>query len=154
MKKLILMISLIILTLLLVVVSACKKEAAPTIQTPPTNQVQPDDVGPPTVVPKGQTPEQYVTEYYEAYKAKDFEKCYEMLPAINKAKEDKENFVATRESMPINSYEIKTRSSTGDAAVVEAIYELSGQGKWVVVWQFKDSKDGWIAEGYTAGMAQ
>lgn len=151
MKKIILTILLIIFALLIVTVSACKK-STPTIQTPPQDQVNPEDVGPPTIVPEGKTPEQYVTEYYEAYKAKDFEKCYEMLPAINKAKEDKESFTATRKSMPIDSFKIETKSSTDDAAVVEAEYELSGQGTWVIVWQFKNSKEGWIAEGYQAGM--
>lgn len=135
-------------------IPACKKDSAPTIQTPPPNQAQPEKVGSPTVIPKDKTPEQYVTEYYEAYKAKKFDKCYEMLPAVSKAKENKENFISVRESMPINSYDVKTVQTSSDTSAVEASYELAGQGKWVVVWQFKNSKEGWIAEGYQARMGQ
>lgn len=139
-------------------VAGCSKNdttSAPPVQTPqtPPAQVKPDKVGPATVIPKDKTPEQYVTEYYNAYKAKDFDKCYEMLPAINKAKEDKANFKSVRESMPITDFTVKTKTSTKDEVLVEASYPVSGQ-TWVIAWTFKNSKDGWIAEGYTAGMGQ
>lgn len=140
-------------------VTGCSKDDsstnAPPVKTPaPSQQTTPENVGPATVIPKDKTPEQYVTEYYEAYKAKNFDKCYDMLPAVNKAKEDKANFKAVRETMPINEFTIKTKSSTKDNVVVDAAYTLQGQGSWVIVWEFENSKDGWIAKSYTAGMGQ
>lgn len=151
----ILLVSL--LALLVVIPLACKKQetGGDNVQTPTQQpQVDPKKVGPPTVVPKDQTPEQYVTEYYEAYKAKNWDKAYEMLPAVNKAKEDKNGFASVRETMPINDFDVSTKSTTKDAAVVEAKYSLQGQGSWTVVWQFKKADQGWIAEGYQAGMSQ
>lgn len=150
-------LALVAVALMVAISAGCSKSDnntnAPAIKTPSANQAPPKDVGPPTVIPKDKTPEQYVTEYYNAYKAKDFDKCYEMLPALNKAKEDKAGFKSVRESMPITAFTVKTKSSTKDATVVEASYPVGGQGNWAIVWQFKNSKDGWIAEGYTAGMS-
>lgn len=137
---------------------ACKKEqnTAPPANTnmPTPKQVDPEKVGPATIVPKGVTADKYVNEYYTAYKAKKWAEAYKMLPAVNKAKEDEKSFTSVRETMPITEFTVTPVKEQGDTQTVEASYNLGAQGKWTVIWTFKNTKDGLVAEGYQAQMSQ
>jgi hypothetical protein len=147
---------LVVLTALISTASiGCKKEVVQTPQVPQAQQqIPPEKVGPPTIVPKGVTADKYVSQYYTAYKNQKWSEAYKMLPAINKAKEAEESFTSVRKTMPITDFKISPVRVQGDTQVVEATYSLGAQGSWMIVWSFKKTKDGLVAEGYQAQMGK
>lgn len=107
--------------------------------------VTPENVGPPTELPEGVKPEEWVKEYYEAYLKGDFEKAYSYLPAINKARETTENFKASRTQMPITSYKIGTPIETkeGTATLIKVPVDIESSGmKFQTTWIFEKRSDG------------
>lgn len=147
-----LLISLLILTVVLL--AGCTKSEPQPVQNLPQNQanphmfqttVTPEKVGPPTVLPKGKSPEEWVKEYYDAYAKGDFKKAYAYLPAINKARETTENFEASRKQMPITSYRIGTPEEVkeGTATLVNVPVTLESSGmSFQTIWVFEKRADG------------
>lgn len=109
--------------------------------------VTPEKVGPPTVLPSGTKPEEWVKQYYEAYKNGNFEKAYTYLPAINKARETTENFINSRKQMPITSYSIETPVETkeGTATLIKVPVNITSSGmSFMTTWVFEKTPDGKI----------
>jgi hypothetical protein len=107
--------------------------------------VTPEKVGPPTVLPQGKKPEEWVKEYYEAYKKGDFEKAYSYLPAVNKARETTENFKSSRSQMPITSFNIGTPVETkeGTATLIKIPVDIQSAGmNFQTTWVFEKRPDG------------
>ncbi len=145
-------ISLLMLVVLLL--TSCAKQEPQSLNpaqpqgslTPHTFTTEtPENVGPPTVVPSNMKPEEWVKEYYEAYKKGDFEKAYGYLPAVNKARETTENFKSSRSTMPITGYTIKAGEETqeGTATLYKIPVEINSNGMvFVTTWVFEKQKDG------------
>lgn len=155
MKKALTILSAVLISALLVfVLASCTKQEPQPVQNLPqmsqnnphfSTTATPEKVGPPTVVPKDKTPEQWVKEYYEAYKKGDFEKAYSYLPAISKARETTENFKSSRAQMPITSFEVGTPVETkeGTATLVKVPVKLDSAGmQFETTWVFEKQADG------------
>lgn len=147
------LIFLAVLTIF-ILTSCAKSQPQPINQLPPVQQnnphfsqqdVDPSQVGTPTVVPANTSLEDYIKEYYEAYMAGDFAKTYELLPAINKARETSEAFAQSRSQMPINSYDIglPVEAQEGTATVVRIPVTIDSSGmKFETTWVFEKQEDG------------
>lgn len=150
--KFFLAITLIIVFIALTLTSCTKKEPQPVQNLPQmpvnphmTTTATPEKVGPPTVLPKDKSPEEWVKEYYEAYKKGDFEEAYQYLPAINKARETTENFKASRSTMPITSFEIgkPVETKEGTATLVKIPVKIDSSGMaFETTWIFEKRPDG------------
>lgn len=137
------------------ILSSCSRsKPQPINQLPPAEQtnphfsqqdIDPSKVGTPTVVPADTSLEDYIKEYYEAYMAGDFARAYELLPAVNKARETSEAFAQSRSQMPITSYDIglPVESQEGTVTVVRVPVNVDSAGmKFETTWVFEKQSDG------------
>jgi len=121
-------------------------------QPPSGSVVDPADLGDPTVVADGETPEDHVKEYFEAYKEGRYEDAFELQPAENKVKQPKDEFVPLRESMPISDYKIQPAREEGSSQMIDVGYDLGEMGTWISSWTFEKQGDDWVAVRYVASM--
>lgn len=136
------------------ILSGCTKPEPQPISNPGQNAmnphmfqttIPPEKLGPPTVLPKDVKPEDWVKDYYEAYKNGDFEKAYRYLPALNKARETTEAFKSSRQQMQITSYKIERVEETteGTATIVRVPVTLESNGMtFKTTWIFEKQPDG------------
>lgn len=130
----------------LVILTGCQKTADTT--TP--NKQPALKVGKPTVVTKGKTPVEHVQEYFTAYQEKNWDKAYELQPAVNKAKQSKEQFIQLRQSFPISEFKVLPVRDQGDVQLIDVEYKLDKFGTWVSSWKFQKKGNDWIAELFQA----
>lgn len=152
-------IGIFIIIVLAVTMSGCGKQEAPPPdqqqgQTPPPQTEPPKNVGPPTVVEKDKTPEEHVREYFDAYKAQRYDEAYDLQPAINKAKQTKEEFSQLRSGFPISDYKVLPVRQQGDQEIIDVEYDLGQNGVWITSWLFKKEDSKWIAQEYQVQMKQ
>ncbi len=121
----------------------------PQEQAPP-GQSPPADVGPPTVLEDGTTPEEHVSEYFDAYKAQKLEEAFDMQPAETKAKQSKEEFLSLRKGMPIDDYKILPTEEQGNQKTIAVEYAIGQYGTWISTWLFEKEDGKWTAVRYTA----
>ena len=142
-----------------VVLTGCGKNETPPPtqqqgQTPPTSE-QPKDVGPPLVLEKGVSPEEHVRKYFDAYVEKDFDAAYDLQPAVNKAKQTKDEFTTQRGGFPISEYSVLPVSEQDGQQTVDVEYDLGDQyGIWVSSWIFKKDGSDWVANEFVVSMKQ
>jgi hypothetical protein len=79
-----------------------------------------------TKVPAGETPKQYVENYYKAVLAKDYAKAYALLPADKKAATDEASFGAQLEGYGLTGYKMGEVATTGDSTTVGASMSAPG----------------------------
>lgn len=160
MRRYLVKYSIVITVLVLAaVVAGCKQEqpqSNDTQQAPPTQTQPQQPVGPPTYVTEGKTPEEHLTEYFNAYRDQDFDKAFDLQPAENKAKQTKDEFVSLRKSLPIEDYKIGEEQDLGDNKIsIPVEYDIPQYGTWVSVWEFEKKGGKWIALSYrSSGKAQ
>lgn len=148
-----LLLPLLLLFGLIAVAGCQQKQVPPPTQQPPTQQ-KPLKVGEPTVVAKGKTPEDHVREYFDAYKAKNFDAAYDLQPALNKAKQTKEEFSSLRSGFPISDYKVMPVRQQGSDQIIDVEYNLGQNGVWVSSWLFKKKGGNWTAEQYQVQQKQ
>ncbi len=141
-----------------VALTGCGKTDAPPPtqqgQTPPSSE-QPKDAGPPLVLEEGVSPEEHVRKYFDAYVAKDFEAAYNLQPAVNKAKQTKDEFTTQRGGFPISDYNVLPVSEQDGQQVVDVEYDLGEQyGIWVSSWMFTKDGSNWVADEFVVSMKQ
>ncbi len=131
--------------------SDANQQQAPT---PGATTIDPADLGDPTLVADGKTPEDHVKEYFDAYKDGRYEDAYELQPAENKVKQPKDEFVPLRKGMPISEFNIQPAREEGSSMMIDVQYDLGAQlgGSWISSWTFEKQGDDWIAVRYTASM--
>ncbi len=141
------LLSIFILGLALILVGCGSNKQAKTTPAPQATSNQ--KVGPPTYVKKGKKPRDHVVSYFEAYKNKQYDKAYELQPAVNKAKQTKEQFTNLRKSFPISSYKIGEIVQNGNnQQVIDAEYTIGQYGAWTSRWYFVLKNGRWIAVKY------
>lgn len=114
----------------------------------------PVKAGKPTVVPKGKTIEQYVTDYFSAYKEGRYEDAYKLQPAENKAKQSLEEFISLRKGFPITEFTLMPTKTVGNQATIDVEYSIGQYGTWVSSWLFEKKNGQWIAIRYQSGSKQ
>ncbi len=154
----------LMVALVLVSAAACAKDAdttdtssssgttQPQTTPPGATTVDPADLGDPTIVADGKTPEDHVKEYFEAYKEGRYGDAYELQPAENKVKQPKDAYVPLRESMPISEYNMQPVREEGSSQMIDVAYDLGQNGSWISSWTFEKQGDNWIAVRYLASM--
>ncbi len=121
-------------------------------QPPSGSTIDPAELGDPTIVADGKTPEDHVKEYFDAYKEGRYEDAFELQPAENKVKQPKDEFVPLRKSMPISDYKVQPTREEGSSKMIDVSYDLGQMGSWISSWTFEKQGDDWIAVRYVASM--
>jgi hypothetical protein len=101
-----------------------------------------------TKVPEGETPEDYVTAYFDAVVAGDFAAAYDRLPADKKATSTEEQFASQLEGYSITEYTIEEVTESGDEVEVLANATTSAGG-FQYLWTFVAEGDGWLVKSRT-----
>lgn len=148
MKKYLFVLAIALVSL--VIVGCSKSETPPVTQQPPAQEA-PKPVGPPVVLPKDKTPEQYVNDYFNAYKEQRLEDAFKMQPAENKGKQPEKDFIALRKGMPIKEFTVLPTEKQGDSKLIIAVeYDVGQYGAWVSTWEFEKKGETWLAARYKA----
>lgn len=143
---------ILMLGLLAVSALACNKDTQPA--QPQVSQPAPLKLGDPTYVKEGKTPEDHVTDYFNAYKEQRLDDAFKMQPAENKAKQPLDQFVSLRKGMPISEYKILPTETAGDQSIIKVEYSIGQYGTWVSTWTFEKKGDRWLALNYKADPKQ
>jgi hypothetical protein len=107
-----------------------------------------------TKVPEGVTPEEYVSQYYQAIIDKEYEKAFVMQPATSQAGNNAADFAATQTGYGMVSFKIESATEEGDTAIVSASQDLGANGMWAAQWTFVQYEGGWVVQSRAVGMAQ
>jgi len=125
-----------------------------TTGMPTTTASGPFDPATATKVPAGETPEQYVTAYFDAVVAGDFQTAYDRLPADKKAAQDVNAFASQLTGYGVSAFTIDSATEEGEEAQVTATASMAG-GSFQYLWTFVKDGDGWLVKSRTLpGMGQ
>ena len=125
-----------------------------TTGMPATTASGPFDPATATKVPAGETPEQYVTKYFDAVVAGDFQTAYDRLPADKKAAQDVNAFSSQLTGYGVSAYTIDSATEEGEEAQVTATATMAG-GSFQYLWTFVKDGEGWLVKSRTLpGMGQ
>lgn len=131
--------------------------AASSGMPPAASQVPDVEFDPATapVVPAGQTPEQYVTAYYELCGKGDYEKAFTMLPiATQRYYGNSEKFKSTLEGYGLGAFKVSPQKQQGDEITVVGTQEAQGMS-FPYTWTFVKRDDGsWVIKSRQMGSAQ
>ncbi|MRS11836.1 MAG: hypothetical protein EG823_02030 [Actinobacteria bacterium] len=119
-----------------------------------TTGTTPFDPATATKVPEGETPEQYVTVYFDAVVAGDYQTAYDRLPADKKAAQDEASFAEQLTGYGVTSFRIDQVVEEGEETKVTATATMPG-GDFQYLWTFVKDGDGWLVKSRTLpGMGQ
>ncbi|MBN1193363.1 MAG: hypothetical protein JXA36_06710 [Coriobacteriia bacterium] len=106
-------------------------------------------------VPEGQTPEQYVSAYFDAVVAGDFATAYAMLPTAKQAEYGSEAAFTTQlTGYGVTAYTIDDFTEEGEEARVTATASMPG-GNFQYLWTFVKEGEVWLVKSRTLpGMGQ
>lgn len=140
--------------------AATVSTADPAVVTPPAGmgaQVPAVDFDPATApaVPEGQTPLEYLTSYYEACAAKDYEKAFGLLPvASQEYYGDAASFEQTLEGYGISEFSVDEPVESGDTITIVGWQVAQGM-TFGYEWAFVKADDGtWRVKSRTMAGAQ
>lgn len=143
--------ALIAFSMVAAVVAGCSKSAEkapapaqPKVVQPPTPKVVP------TKLNKGETPEDRIKAYFEAYKAGKLDEAFKLQPDYNQKRQPLADFKKLRSSMPITTYKVLPTKDSGKTRNIEVEYTLSQYGTWISSWNFEKTGDQWAALMYEA----
>jgi len=144
------LITITIIALALVAVGCVSNDKKTETGEKPGTTEPPKPKGKQTMVAKGQTPEDHVKEYFEAYKNDDLKKAFDMSPAENKAAQPEDDFITLRKGMPIAEYKILPTEEQGNEKIIAVEYDIGQYGTWVSTWLFEENGGKWTAVRYKA----
>lgn len=107
-----------------------------------------------TKVPAEQTPEEFVSAYYQAILDKEWETAFAMQPATSQAGQTAADFQSTQEMYGMTSFSIEEAADDGETATVTALQDLGTNGMWAAQWTFVQYEGGWVVQSRAVGMAQ
>lgn len=142
--------ALIALSLIATVIAGCKTAEKAPVPAPTQTTQPPTPKVVPTKLNKGETPEDRIKEYFEAYKAGDLDKAFKLQPDYNQKRQALKEFKQLRASMPITTYKILPVTDKGNQRNIEVEYSLSQYGTWISSWSFEKTGDQWAALKYEA----
>lgn len=98
-------------------------------------------------VPEGQTPEQYVTAYYQACIEGDYETAFGMLPTATAASYgDSGAFAAQVEGYGVSGFSVDPQAENGDTCTVQGYQQVSDMS-FGYLWTFVKGDNGtWLAQ--------
>ena len=102
-----------------------------------------------TSVAEGTTPEQHVTQYFDAVLAGDYDTAYAMLPMSKQESYGSvEAFSEQLTGYGMTEYGIDSSTEEGDEAQVTATAVMPG-GSFQYLWTFVKDGDGWLVKART-----
>ena len=114
----------------------------------------PADFDPATApkVPADQTPEQFVTAYYQACQDGDYETAFAMLPTATAATYgDSTSFGEQVAGYGISGFSVDPQVEEGDTCLVQGSQQVADMG-FVYTWTFVKGDDGsWLAQSRAMG---
>lgn len=148
-------VALVVVVAVLFVGTSGTKPAGPATQTPGQTGGQGQTAsGPPTKVPIGTKPQEFVEQYYKAILADKWEKAWSMQPATNKASGDAKAFAQTQKGYGMKSFKVTKTTNEGAVITVMVRQDLGQNGKWDTLWTFERQDRNWVAASKKSGMAQ
>lgn len=105
------------------------------------------------VVPADQTPEQYVTAYYETCQSGDYDSAFVMLPTATQAYYgDSTGFATTLQGYGVTGFAVQPQTEV-DADTITVVGAQDAQGmSFPYTWTFVKSDDGsWLCAGREMG---
>ncbi len=104
------------------------------------------------VVPADETPEEYVTRYYQSCADGDYEAAYVMLPTATQVYYgDSAGFQSTLEGYGISGFSVNPQVEAGDVITVVGIQEAQGM-QFPYTWTFVKGEDGqWLVKSREMG---
>jgi len=145
MKKLSI-VALVIISL--IVIAGCSSSTETSEKPPVPGDKKPQAAS--TYLPDDTSPEDYLKRYYTFYAEKKYKEAYKMLPGDKKASQTFEEYEQMHKSMPIESFDVGTKSEQGDTTSIDVKLKIEKFGEWNVAWTFVKDKKGIIAEDYSA----
>lgn len=112
--------------------------ASPAASTPATPAEASE-----TVVPAGETPEEFVVAYFEAVVDGDYATAYDRLPADRKAEQTYDDFAASIRDYAISGYAIDGVQEDGTQVQVLVTATMSA-GSMSYLWTFAQDGDSWV----------
>jgi len=112
--------------------------ASPAASTPATSAEASE-----TVVPAGETPEEFVAAYFEAVVDGDYATAYDRLPADKKAEQSLDDFAASIQDYAISGYTIDGVQEDGTQVQVLVTATMSA-GSMSYLWTFSQDGDSWV----------
>ncbi len=103
-----------------------------------------------TKVPKGQSPEEFLKEYYEAIVKGDYASAYGKLPTYKKAEQTADQFAQTLKGYGVTGYEMDPTKTEGDQVTIEA-FQKTPNGAFGTVWVFAKQGDSWVVKSKEMG---
>ena len=131
------------------VVAGCKSAEKP-VPAPPQATQPPTPKVVPTKLNKGETPEDRVKAYFEAYKGGKLDEAFKLQPDYNQKRQPLAQFKQLRGSMPITTYKILPSKDKANARNIDVEYALAQYGTWISSWNFEKTGDQWAALMYVA----
>ena len=123
-------------------------------QMPPVGAPDNSEFDPATApaVPAEETPEQYVTRYYQLCQDGDYTAAFTLLPTATQAYYgDSASFQATLEGYGITAFEVSPQVENGDQIQVVGTQQAQGMG-FPYTWTFVQGEDGsWLAASRAMG---
>lgn len=104
-----------------------------------------------TEVPDGDTPDKFVSDYYQAIIDKKWDVAFKMQPAASQTG-SVEDFKATQEMYGMTSFKVAKKDIGDKAATVVVEQDLGQNGTWNATWTFQKSDGKWLVETRKVGM--
>lgn len=92
------------------------------------------------------SPEEHVTQYYQAILDKKWDVAFEMQPAASQANGTVGDFEQTQTSYGMTAFKILSADEQGDTATVEVEQDLGANGTWGAIWTFVKHEGGWVVQ--------
>lgn len=101
------------------------------------------------------TPEQHVTDFFNAYKEQRLSEAYDLQPPENKARQSRSDYISLRSAMPISSFELQPTERRGDNNLVVPVeYTMGPFGAWIGRWEFEKNGRQWAAIRYRSSVSE
>lgn len=113
--------------------------ASPVASTTPATSAEASE----TVVPAGETPEEFVVAYFDAVVDGDYATAYDRLPADKKAEQTPDDFAASLQDYAISGYAIDGVQEDGTQVQVLVTATMSA-GSMSYLWTFSQDGDSWV----------
>jgi hypothetical protein len=107
-------------------------------------EAPPIDPASAVALPEGTSPEQWVTEYYEATENGDFQTAVSHLPADKQASTTPEGLQEQLAGYGITGFSVVSATEEGDQAVVVVDQTTNSFGTFENTWTFAKTDGGWV----------
>lgn len=104
-----------------------------------------------TKVPDGDTPDKFVSDYYQAILDKKWDAAFKMQPAASQTG-SVADFQSTQEMYGMTSFKVAKKDIGDKSATVIIEQDLGQNGTWNATWTFQKVDGKWLVDSRKVGM--